>query len=113
MNRQYVYERMLSVSLPANIHLSLAPESALLGEILWIGLTNESGSLSQAELRGIAEDVVRKNLASVKGISNLLIMGGTPKQYTIMLDPQKMINQNISIADIKNRITDITFPSGG
>ena len=74
INRQYVYERMLSVSLPSNIHLSLAPESALLGEILWIGLTSENGNQTQAELRGIAEDRVRKTLSSVRGISNLLIM---------------------------------------
>ena len=74
INRQYVYERMLSVSLPSGIHLSLAPESALLGEILWVGLTAESGSLSQTELRGITEDIVRKSLSGIKGISNLLIM---------------------------------------
>ena len=113
INRQYVYERMLSVSLPSAIHLSLAPESALLWEILWIGLSSDSGSQNQAELRGIAEDRVRKTLSSVKGISNLLIMWGTPKQYTILLDPGKMISQNISTRDIKDRIGDITFPSGG
>ena len=54
INRQYIYERMLSVSLPSGIHLSLAPESALLGEILWIGLSSESGNQTEEILRASA-----------------------------------------------------------
>lgn len=112
VNRQYVSERMSSITLPPNIHLSIAPESALLGEILWIGLTSESGSLSQSELRWIAEGTVRKSLSGIKGISNLLIMGGAQKQFTIELDPAKMIAQNITLDILKEKITDITFPAG-
>ena len=89
INHQRVYEKIQSVTLPDGVHLTVAPESALMGEVLWLGLTSTDPSVSQSDLRLYAETELRQSLSTVSGISNLLIMGGSAPQYTISVDRRK------------------------
>lgn len=110
INRQRVYEKIQSVSLPEWVHLSVAPESALMGEVLWIGLTSTDPNIDQSDLRLYAETELRQSLSTVSGISNLLIMGGSAPQYTISLDPAKLAQKHLTIEDITKSLSDITNP---
>ena len=74
MNRQKVYEKIASLELPAGADVTVAPEAALMGEVMWIGLTSSGTSMSQSDLRVYAETTLRQSLSTVPGISNLIIM---------------------------------------
>ncbi len=110
INRQQIFERTRSANLPSGVHVSIAPESALLGEIMWIGLSAESASMTQADLKSYAETIVRQEIASVPGVSSLLIMGGSTKQYMIALDPQKVALKKLTLTDIEKSLTEVTNP---
>ena len=112
INRQRVYEKIQSVTLPDGVHLTVAPESALMGEVLWLGLTSTDPSVSQSDLRLYAETELRQSLSTVSGISNLLIMGGSAPQYTISVDPAKLAQKHITLEDLTSSLAEITNPGG-
>lgn len=110
INRQKVYEKIASLELPKWADVSVAPEAALMGEVMWIGLTSNGTSMSQSDLRVYAETKLRQSLSTISGISNLLIMGGSSPQYTISVDPAKLSTRHITMEALESSLTDITNP---
>jgi CzcA family heavy metal efflux pump len=88
--RQIVSEKMatLASALPAGMVPVLAPQSSVMGEILFVGLQAETTSLM--ELRTLADWVVKPAVLSTGGVSQVTVIGGDYKQYQILAEPQKM-----------------------
>lgn len=86
--RQIVSEKMttLAEQLPDGIAPVLAPQSSVMGEILFVSLqvdTSASATTSQQELRTLAEWVVKPAILGTGGVSQVTIIGGDYKQYQI------------------------------
>ncbi len=99
--RQIVSEKLTVISsqLPNQIEAPvLAPQTSVMGEIMLIGL--QSDSLSQTDLRTIAEKQVKQRLLSVTGVSQVVVMGGLERQYQILADPRKMKYHEVSLGDL-------------
>ncbi len=98
--RQIVSEKMVTLGsvLPEGIIPVLAPQSSIMGEILFVGL--KSDSTSQMELRTLAEWVVKPSILATGGVSQVTIIGGDYKQYQILADPQKMDFLGISMNEL-------------
>ena len=88
--RQIVSEKMVTLAgaLPEGITPVLAPQSSVMGEILFIGLKADSTSLM--DLRTLAEWVIKPAILATGGVSNVTIIGGDYKQYQILANPNKM-----------------------
>ena len=99
--RQIVSEKMVTLtsSLPADIVPVLAPQSSVMGEILFIGLQSDSTSLM--EVRTIAEWVVKPSILATGGVSQVTIIGGDYKQYQILADPQKMNLYGVTMNELE------------
>lgn len=99
--RQIVSEKMvaLSESLPEGLTPMLAPQSSVMGEILFIGL--QSDSTSMMDLRTIADWVVKPAILATGGVSQVTNIGGELKQYHILADPQKMDYYGVSMAELE------------
>jgi len=108
--RQIVSEKMVTLAgqMPLNIGQPvLAPQSSVMGEILFIGLQADSTTLM--DLRTIAEWNVKPVLLATGGVSQVTIIGGDYKQYQVLADPMKMKYYNVSLeelAGICKRISD-------
>ena len=103
--RQIVNEKIQQVvaQLPAESDPPfMAPISSLMGEIMLIGLTGEN--VSPMELRSIADWEIRRRLLSVRGVSQVIPIGGDVKQYQITVDPLKMKEYKISFQQIETAI---------
>lgn len=98
--RQVVSEKMVTLGsvLPEGIVPVLAPQSSIMGEILFIGL--KSDSTSQMELRTLAEWVVKPAILATGGVSQVTIIGGDYKQYQLLADPQKMDFLGVSMNEL-------------
>ena len=98
--RQIVSEKMVTLGgvLPEGIVPVLAPQSSIMGEILFIGL--KSDSTSQMELRTLADWVVKPAILATGGVSQVTIIGGDYKQYQILADPQKMDFLGVSMNEL-------------
>lgn len=100
--RQIVSEKLVTLgnSLPEGVVPQLAPQSSVMGEILFIGM--QSDSTSQMELRTLAEWVVKPAILATGGVSQVTIIGGDYKQYQILADPQLMNIYGVTIEELAN-----------
>lgn len=99
--RQIVSEKLsiINTSLPENIDSPiLAPQTSIMGEIMLISITSDS--LSLFDLRSISERQVKQQLLSVTGVSQVVIIGGLPKQYQILANPDKMRYYDVSLEEL-------------
>ena len=105
--RQIVSEKMttLAEQLPEGITPVLAPQSSVMGEILFVSLQVDSAAVdhptSQQELRTLAEWVVKPAILGTGGVSQVTIIGGDYKQYQILADPVRMQAYGVTMADIE------------
>ena len=107
--RQIVSEKMttLTEQLPEGIMPVLAPQSSVMGEILFVSLqvdtTDHTASTptNQQELRTLAEWVVKPAILGTGGVSQVTIIGGDYKQYQIMADPIRMQTYGVTMSDLE------------
>jgi CzcA family heavy metal efflux pump len=106
--RQIVSEKMstLADQLPEGITPVMAPQSSVMGEILFVGLQIDDSvqvakPTSQQELRTLAEWVVKPAILGTGGVSQVTILGGDYKQYQILADPFRMQAYGVTMADIE------------
>ncbi|MDF1573833.1 MAG: efflux RND transporter permease subunit [Bacteroidales bacterium] len=99
--RQIVSEKLPTISalLPKQIRTPIiAPQTSVMGEVMLVSLTSDS--LSMFELRTITDKQVRQRLLSVTGVAQVVVIGGLPKQYQILVDPHKMKYHDVSLEEL-------------
>ncbi len=111
--RQVVSEKMVTLSsvLPPNAVPELAPQSSVMGEIMFIGL--QSDSTSMMELRTLADWIIKPAILGTGGVSQVTIIGGDYKQYQILADPQRMDTYGVTMAELENVGRTISNSSSG
>lgn len=82
----------------------MGPISTGLGQILFYVLEDTTGRYSTTELREIQDWIVKYNLQTVKGVTEVLSIGGEVKQYQVRIDPDALIRYDITLPEIKQRI---------
>ena len=68
------------------------------------GIALTSPTLDQAALRQLAELRVRPALTSVEGVAAVDILGGSPREFEVLLDPSRMAAQGISPIEIADAL---------
>ncbi|MEM1294046.1 MAG: efflux RND transporter permease subunit [Verrucomicrobiota bacterium] len=96
--------RLAEERLPEDVSPQLGPVSSIMGEILLIGITSKDESTSPMDLRTFADWSVRPQLLSVRGVSQVISMGGEQKQYQVLLSPEKMAAYEISLQQVEEAI---------
>jgi CzcA family heavy metal efflux pump len=112
--RQIVSEKLVTVAneMPIGVNPPvLAPQSSVMGEILFIGM--QADSTSMMDLRTFAEWNVKPVLLATGGVSQVTIIGGDYKQYKVMADPQKMKYYNVSLDELAETCAGISQNSTG
>ena len=80
----------------------LAPISSIMGEIMLISLTSETHS--PLELRSTADWVIRRRLLAVPGVSQVIPIGGSVKQYQVLLSPERMAAYGVSLTEVTEAV---------
>lgn len=112
--RQIVSEKLITVSsqLPIGVGQPvLAPQSSVMGEIFFVGLTADSTSMM--DLRTIAEWEVKPIILATNGVSQVTIIGGDFKQYQVLADPVKMMSYGVSMDELATVCRNISGNSTG
>jgi CzcA family heavy metal efflux pump len=99
-NRQVISERLASIVsvMPPGIIPKITPLTSAASSVLGIGITSKSRSLT--ELRTVADRLIIPHLLSIPGVADVNIFGGKVKQYQVEIQPEKLIQSNISIEQI-------------
>ena len=99
--RQIVSEKIATVmdALPGHVGTpTLGPQSSILGEVLFVGLTADSTSLR--DLRTLADWTIRPRLLATGGVAQVAVLGGEVKEYQILLSPEKMMHYGVSLGEV-------------
>lgn len=96
--RQLVAEKLQTVELPETITPQLGPISSIMGQIMMVAITSDT--TSPMTLRTIADFTLRRRLMSVKGVSQVIPIGGERMQYQVLISPEKMRQLAVTADDI-------------
>jgi CzcA family heavy metal efflux pump len=96
--RQLVAEKLQTVQLPDGITPVMGPISSVMGQIMLVGISADRTSPS--ELRTLADFTIRRRLMSIKGISQVIPIGGERLQYQVLISSPKLKQFNLSIDDV-------------
>jgi cobalt-zinc-cadmium resistance protein CzcA len=94
----------------------MGPITTGLGEIYQYTLHTRKGfenKYSPQELRTIQDWIVRRQLAGVKGITEVSAWGGEVKQYEVSLDPSRLNSMNVTVNEIFEALHDGNENTGG
>lgn len=109
--RQRVQERLVDVELPYGAVPGLNPLTSPTGEIFRYVI--ESDSLDLREMTDLHKWVIIPRLKQVTGVADVSNYGGITTQYQIEIDPRKMEEYNISLADVTEKIENNNVNAGG
>ncbi|GAB4512574.1 MAG: efflux RND transporter permease subunit [Allomuricauda sp.] len=108
-SRSRILEKLNSLPsglLPDGVNPALGPDATGLGQIFWYTLEgrdkegNVTGGWDLQELRSIQDYYVKYALSSASGVSEVASIGGYVQEYQVDVDPEKMRQYNIGLADI-------------
>ena len=109
--RQRVQERLADVELPYHAVPGLNPLTSPTGEIFRYVLESKTHDLR--ELTDLHKWVVIPRLKQVTGVADVSNYGGITTQYQIEIDPRKMEQYGISLADISEKVEKNNINAGG
>ena len=111
--RQTVSEKLVTIGeqLPDGIVPMLAPQSSVMGEIMFLGLQSETTPMM--ELRDIADWVIKPAILATGGVSQVTVVGGDEKQYQVLADPLRMEAFGVTMEELENACTSLSVNSEG
>jgi len=109
-DRQEVLNRLQTVTLPQGLQAQLSPWSAV-GEIYRYQLKGANYSLN--ELKATQDWFVVRELKQVPGIIDDSTFGGTTRQYQAEVDPNKLLQYNVTLPQAIAAISSSNQNAGG
>lgn len=82
----------------------MGPISTGMGLILFYYLEDTTGQYSLIELREIQDWIVKFNLQTVPGVTEILGIGGFEKQFHVEINPDALLRYSVSLQDVIERI---------
>ena len=82
----------------------MGPISTGMGLVLFYYLEDESGKYSLEEMRTIQDWLVKFQLQTVPGVTEVLGIGGWEKQYHVDVDPKSLLRYGVTITEIVDKI---------
>ena len=111
--RQIVSEKIQSAPLPPGVEPELGPISSIMGEIQLVGLSSKTGETNPRDLRTLADWTVRPKLLTVQGVAQVTVLGGEIQEYQVLVDPVKLANAQLTIAELEEMLSAIAENKSG
>src|SRR5580700_7990217 len=110
--RQLVAERLQQISsvLPRGIQPTLGLPATAFGELYQYTL---SGPMSPMDLKDLHEWVIKPQLRTLPGVSEINAWGGQTRQYQIVVDPALLNQYGLTLHDVAARVGDNNTNFGG
>ena len=117
--RQLVAEKLSTVPLPDGIVPVMGPISSVMGQIMLVGVTAEPDSATgqtlstAADLRTLADFTIRRRLLAIKGVAQVIPIGGDRLQYQVLVSSAKLKQYNLTLEDLDNALANANLNSTG
>lgn len=113
-DRQIVSEKLATIgdALPQGVgQPTLGPQSSILGEVMFIGLTADSTSMGG--LRTLADWTVRPQLLATGGVAQVTVMGGDIMEYQIRIHPERMRHYGVTLTQVMDATRNMNRNASG
>lgn len=116
--RQMVAEKLATVPLPDDIVPVMGPISSVMGQIMLIGVTAEADSSGQvhsspSDLRTLADFTIRRRLLAIKGVAQVIPIGGERLQYQVLVSSAKLKQFNLTLENIDQALENANLNATG
>ncbi len=105
--RQLVNERLQEAreQIPEGFgNPQMGPISTGMGLILFYYLEDSTGTYSLTEMRTLQDWLIKYQLQTVPGVTEVLGIGGWEKQFQVVIDPNALLRYDISIQQVIDKI---------
>ncbi|MEI7581307.1 efflux RND transporter permease subunit [Runella sp.] len=109
--RQLVAEKLQTVSLPNGITPIMGPISSVMGQIMYVGVVADT--TNPAELRTLADFTIRRRLLSIKGVAQVIPIGGERRQFQVLISSDKLKQFALSVDDVDRALGQTTQNTTG
>ena len=99
--RQLVTEQLADAAglLPVGVGPPLlSPLSSSMQYLIHIGFTSDR--LTPVQLRGLVRWVVEPQILAVPGVAQVMLYGGAERERQVMVDPQKLVAEGLTLDDV-------------
>ena len=112
-SRDRILEKLseLNPTFPKGASVTIGPDATGVGWAYEYALTSKSKSLD--ELRTLQDYYFKYALLGVDGVSEVASIGGFVKTYEITLNQDKLVQYNLSVGDIRKKISLFNADKGG
>ena len=110
-SRVLEYLNFAAKRLPDGVTPALGPDASGVGWVYEYVVLGAQRTL--AELRSIQDWIVRYNLVTAKGVSEVASVGGFERQYQVVVDPRKLQAYGISLERVNDAVRDSNRDVGG
>jgi cobalt-zinc-cadmium resistance protein CzcA len=111
--RQLVAERLTQVQsrIPAGLQPQLGPMATAFGEVYQY--TISAPELTLMQIKTLHDWVIRYQLLTIPGVSEINSWGGETKQYTVVVDPESLRRYNLTLHDVASAVAGNNANFGG
>lgn len=82
----------------------MGPIATGMGQILFYTLQDETGKRTPEEMREIQDWLVKFNLQTVPGVTEVLSIGGEEKQFQVQVRPDDLLRYHVTLPEIKHAL---------
>jgi len=117
--RQLVAEKLSTVPLPNGIIPVMGPISSVMGQIMLVGVTAEPDSTTgqtlstAADLRTLADFSIRRRLLAIKGVSQVIPIGGDRLQFQVLVSSAKLKQFSLTLEDLDRALENTNLNATG
>ncbi|HTV13410.1 MAG TPA: CusA/CzcA family heavy metal efflux RND transporter [Acidobacteriaceae bacterium] len=112
-NRERVLERLSQVTLPAGVVPQMGTDWSPVGQIYFYTLRSTNPEFDVMNLKSLETWTIEKHLKAVPGIVDTNPFGGPTREYQVRVDPDKLIDYGLSIAQVEQQLANNNVNAGG
>ena len=94
------YLNEVEKTLPDGAKTSLGPDASGVGWVYEYALIDKTGQHDLSELRSIQDWFLKYELESIPGVAEIASLGGMVKQYQIVIDPNVLLRELVTLSSV-------------
>lgn len=112
--RQIVSEKLSQAreAIYGRVNPVLGPITSIMGNIMAIGVTGTDVT-DPMTLRTLAEWDIRQRLLAIPGIAQITVVGGTLRQYQVLIDPQRLVFHKVPLSAVLEALDETNLNATG
>ena len=112
-NREKVLERLSLVTLPTGLNPQIGTDWSPVGQIYWYTLESTNPAYDSMALKSLEDWTLERQFRSVPGVVDVASFGGPTREYQVILDPEKLIQYGLTVAQVKQQLQSNNINAGG